>query len=251
MRRGANDILKSVRDQVRGVRYSLRAEASAPGSTLPKALHDLAPIIAIGSPALRLADGLATQVESLTPGFLRPTLRSDRFPAPVFDYVERTGSFSERLYRPYEAILTAHGVAVMLLSEQALDQAGEQFRARIADGLPRDPRNRSAAAVALACAGLARALVEARPVRKVTYAAGGSVKQHFLLSPNLFCGMRVAVATAMVSVEPSLSDDSAAVLDSVDSVVDVRFDRFNRALVGKTPEADLACEIEVLLPFLR
>ena len=251
MRRGANDMLKSIKDQVRGVRYSIRAEAHAPGSILPKALHDLAPIMAIGSPALRLADGLFTQVESLTTDLLRPNPRKVRFPAPIFDYVARAESFSDLLYGPYETMLAAHGVQAMLISEQALDEAGELFRTRYADSLPRDAQGASAAVIARACAGLARSAVETRPIRKVAYNDGAVAKQHFMLSPNLYCGMLVAVATAMVSVEPSLADDPGAVLESADSVIDVRFDRFNRALVGKSPEADLAREIEVLLPFLR
>ena len=65
MRRVTNDLLKSLRDQVRVVRYSIRAESEMPGAILPGMLQDLRPIMAVGAPALRLADGLFTEVETL------------------------------------------------------------------------------------------------------------------------------------------------------------------------------------------
>ena len=53
-----------------------------------------------------------------------------------------------------------------------------------------------------------------------------------------------------MSRDPALGADLDAVQDSVESVVDARFDRFKRAMSGKAPLLDLAAQFESLLPFL-
>lgn len=242
-------MLKSLKDQVRGVRYSIQAEAEAPGSTLPKALHDLMPVLALSSPALRLANGLFTEVETLATEFLVQPEPSAAFPRPVQDYLDLSTGFSDRLYAAYKEMLTAHGVRAMLVSEQALDQAGDRFRQLQMDLVPRG-RPMNTEEVIRASAALVRALVEARPIRKVTFGTAGQASQNLMLSPNLFCGIVVGIATAIVTLKPELAGDGRAVLESAESVAEVRFHRFNRALLSKAPEVTLARELEVVVPFL-
>ena len=83
MRRAANTFIHSIKDQIRGVRYSLRTEAETPGSALPKALReiDFGPLAvigtAVGTPAVRLADGLVRRSRPWRPAcWMARTCRS-------------------------------------------------------------------------------------------------------------------------------------------------------------------------------
>ena len=249
MRRAANGILKSLKDQVRSVRYSIRAEAEAPGSMLPKLLHDLKPVLAIGNPALRLADGFFTEVETFATELWVHPEPAQGFPVPLRHLLDRSVSLSEHFYAPYKAVLTASNVRAMLISERALDQAGEQFRNRQGDLIPR-ARPITFTELVQASATLIRVLAEARPVRKVTFGAAGAARPNLMLSPNLFCAIVTGIATALVTLKPELAADQRAVLDSAESVADVRFKRFNRALTSRSPDEEIAKELAVLLPFL-
>lgn len=261
MLRSTNNIFQSLKDQVRGVRYSIRAEAAAPGSVLPKALRDsdLGPLLAIGSalgvPALRLADGLFTQVESMASAVLVPSRGGEaQFPCSLDAYRTGSASFSARLYGPVKDMLRQHGTQNMLVSEQALDSVWAQVGSRHGD-IPstssvsiRSDEGRDR--IVQVCAGIACAFVTARPIRKVAFADGTAVKPHFMLSPNLYCGLTVGLAIAVASLNPTSGQDSDAVLESVDSVVDARFGRFQQAMTSKTPIPSLAKEFKAILPFL-
>jgi hypothetical protein len=216
---------------------------------LPKALHDLTPVLALGVPALRLANGLFSEVETLATELLVPPAAAPGFPRPIQDCLDATVGFSNHLYAPYKEMLTGRGVRAMLISEQALDQAGDRFRHRQTDLIPRT-RPMTSEEVFQASAALIRALVEARPIRKVTFGAAERASQNLMLSPNLYCGIVVGIATGLVTLKPELISDGRAVLDSAESVADIRFHRFNRALMSKAPELNIARELEVLLPFL-
>ncbi len=55
---------------------------------------------------------------------------------------------------------------------------------------------------------------------------------------------------AVASARPQAAEDGAALLESADSAVDARFDRFRRALAGEDPAAAIAAEYRKLVPFL-
>jgi hypothetical protein len=255
MRRSANHLLHAIKDQVRSVRYTIRAEVETPGTSLPQAVGgiELAPFIALGSvvgtPALRAVDGLFTQVESIATDVMKPRHAADpSYPAAVSAYYDESTSFSDRLYDIYKQILQRGGVRNVLLSEHAFDQAQSQFRARHGDGASRHRASGDGRAVE--AAGLTCALADARPIRKVEFATADAGSKALMLSPNIYCGAVVGLVTALVSRDPALGSDPEGLHDSVHSVVDARFDRFKRALTGKSPVGDLAAQFELLLPFL-
>lgn len=262
MRRSANTLLHVIKDQVRMVRYSIRQEAETPGSALPKAVRDeIGPLVAIGSmigtPALRFADGIFTQVESLATDVLLPAPGVEpSFPCPVEHLFQEEHSFSHRLYGPVKALLRRHGARKMLVSEQALDTAWTRIVARHGDTMPSGTAGgqaRSAQAtqtLVQVCAGIACGLNDARPIRKVVFDDVGTTNKYFMLSPNMYCGMMVGLVTAVVTLRPELMDERDSVLESVESVVNARFDRFKRCLMSKSPVTELAAAYEGLLPFI-
>ncbi len=261
MRCSANTLLHAIKDQVRVVRYSIRQEAETPGSILPKVVRDeIGPLVAIGAlfgtPALRVTDSLFTQVESFATDMLLPAPGVEPlFPCPVELLVREEHSFSDRLYGPLKVLLRRHGARNMLVLEQALDNAWSRIMARHGDSMPAvaGGKTRSARAtrtLVQVCAGIACCLNEARPIRKVVFDDVGTTNKHFMLSPNMYCGMMVGLATAVVTLRPELMDDKESVLESVESVVNARFDRFKRCLMSKSPIPELTAAYEGLLPFI-
>ena len=156
---------------------------------------------------------------------------------------------SDHVYGPYKTILSERGVRAMLISERALNAAGDLFRDRIADRIPQE-RPMDLEEVSQAGAALIRALVEARPIRRVTFGVRENNHPQLMLSPNLYCSIVIGISVCLMTLKPDLDADARLVLDSAGSVADVRFQRFNRALVSKAPEANLAKELTSLLPFL-
>ena len=248
MRRSADQVLHAIRDGIRTMRYTIRAEVETPGAALPKSVAsiDLAPFIAMGSvvgtPALKAMDGLLTQVESLASDVIKPHGKATAYPAALGAFFAEDMSFSDLLYDPYKRILQAKGARNTLLSEHAFDEAQDLFRARHGD----DGRTR----IAQTRAGLTLALAEARPIRKLDLHDGQGSAPGFMLAPNTYCAAAVGLVTALVTRDPSLRAEIEAVQESVESVVNARFDRFKRAMTGKAPVADLAEQFEALLPFL-
>ena len=259
MLRSANFLLHTLKDGVRDVRYAMRAEAEVPGSALPKSVAgvDLAPLIAIGSvvgtPALRLADGLFTQVETFAAEVLRPAAALPQpFPLPIDAYLESDESLAG-LYDPIRDLALRHGARSVMVSEQALHTAARALRARHADRLLQPDISGTAGpdgSVIRVCAGLACALAEARPIRRIAFRDGHAGAQTFMLDPNLFCAVEIGLSVALVSRDAALLAERDDVLDSADSAVQARFGRFKRAMTGKSPETDLCREFEAILPFL-
>ena len=248
MRRSSDHILHAVKDSIRNVRYTIRAEVDTPGAALPKSVAsiDLAPLIAVGSlvgtPMLKAVDGILTQVETLATDVIKPHTKKLVYPAPIDAFFAEDVSFSDLLYDAYKRLLAAHGIRNALLSEQALDRAQKQFRARHGD----NGRHR----IAQTCAGLVVALAEIHPIRKIAVDTMTAGSPHLMLAPNIYCAAVFGLTTALVTRVPNHQSDIAAIQESVESVVDARFDRFKRALSGKSPIDDLAEQFELLLPFL-
>jgi hypothetical protein len=248
MRRSADHVVHAIRDGIRNLRYTIRAEVDTPGAVLPKSVAsiDLAPFVAVGSvvgtPALRAVDGLLTQVESLAADVIKPQGKTTAYPAALGAFFAADTSFSDLLYEPYKRMLQRRGARHILLSEHAFDEAQDLFRLRHGD----DGRTR----IAQSCAGLTLALAEARPIRKLDLHDTPPGTPGFMLAPNVYCAATIGLVTALVTRDPALRTEGDAVQDSVDSVVDARFDRFKRAMAGKAPAADLAGQFEALLPYL-
>lgn len=261
MRRAATTLIHSIKDQIRGVRYSLRAEAEVPGSALPRVLReiDFGPLAMIGSvvgtPAVRLADGLVSQVETVANGLMvAPGAAAPRFPCPVTSYFgqvpEGASGFSDRLYEEVKTLLRRHGVRNMLVSEHALDLAWAQVSARHGDAMPSGSAGGADDVLVRTCVGLTVAFNDVRPIQKVSFEDAAAVGQHFMLAPNLYCGLVIGLATAVVTLHPEAAEDREAVIESADSTVDARFGRFKRAISGKDPIGDLAAEFSAILPYL-
>lgn len=248
MRHSADHILHALKDGIRNVRYTIRAEVETPGAALPKSVAsiDLAPFIAmgavVGKPALKAVDGILTQVESLATGVVKPRGRRAAEPATLDALFAEGVTFSDLFFDSYKRLLAAHGARNVLLSEHALDQAQAQFRARHGD----DGRR----TVSLTCAGLTLALAEARPIRKLDAHDALASAPKLLLAPNVYCAAVFGLMSALITRDSALGTDVDAVQDSVESVVEARFDRFKQAMSGKTPLPDLAAQFDGLLPFL-
>ena len=173
------------------------------------------------------------------------------FPCPVTDYLAAAGNpgatFSARIYGEIKRSLARHGVRHSLISEAALDTAWARFSARHGDVLSgtsgRD-------VLVQACAGLAIALNDARPIQRVDYGDPGAARQPFMLSPNLYCALTIGLATGVVTLVPEARDEREAAIESSDSAVDARFGRFKQVVTGKAPIPDLAAEFDAILPFL-
>ena len=70
-------------------------------------------------------------------------------------------------------------------------------------------------------------------------------------NPNAYCFVVLGLATAIASAQDGAALPSAPeILDSVSSVVDLRFSRFAEALEAERPEEALAREFGEVLPFL-
>jgi hypothetical protein len=272
MRRLTDEIVLSLKDQIRTLRYSIRSEADVPGSALPEAYRkvDFGPLSTvgtmIGTPVIRMADGLFTQVESVTMGLLdrQDERQVETFPRPVGDYFGRgdadpKASFTRVHYHEVKALLRHYGARHVLVSEHAVEDVRLQLIARHGDLLwPATARKSAAAASARdaslvrLCAAIAFEFARARPIQKVDLIqASSAAPRYLLLSPNLYCGMVLALATAIVTVSREAEGvDRTDLLESADAVVDARFDRFKTATQGKNPVAVLAKEFEAVLPFL-
>ena len=269
MRRMANSIVHSLRDQVRGVRYTLRAEAQTPGSTFPMVHQamDFGPLAMVGSmigtPAIRLADGLFTQVEHVASDLIQKVEgRPDgMFPCTVADFFPR-GSEPERLdfastvHREVSRMLRQYGAQNMLVSEHALDSAWGQILSRHGDLVWPASGSRQGPALEdakiLACASLAVEFARARPIQRIDLIKDRTDgPKHLILAPNLYCGLVMGLAIAIMTVRPAEdTTDRSAVMESADGAVDARFDRFKRAAEGRTGAQSVADEFRAILPYL-
>jgi hypothetical protein len=261
----ANTLVHSLRDQVRGVRYSIRAEAQAPGSAFPivhQAL-DFGPLAMvnsmIGTPAIRLADGLFSHVEHVATDLMQKVdgRAESAFPCPIGDFVPRSGEperldFASTAHREVSRMLCGYGAQNMLVSEHALDSAWRQLFARHGDLVWSAVQNRGRPdddAQVLACASLAVEFSRARPIQRVDLLRDRhDGPRHLMLAPNLYCGLVIGLATAICTVKPR--EDPSAVMESADATVDARFERWKRASESRTAAQAVADEFKAVLPYL-
>jgi hypothetical protein len=265
MRRMANTLVHSLRDQVRGVRYSIRAEAQTPGSAFPivhQAL-DFGPLAMvnsmIGTPAIKLADGLFSHVEHVASDLMQKVdgRAETAFPCPIGDFFSHDGEperrdFASTAHREVSRMLRGYGAQNMLVSEHALDSAWRQVLARHGDlvwsavhrrGRPHDD------AQVLACASLSVEFARARPIQRVDLLRDRrDGPRHLMLAPNLYCGLVIGLALAICSVKQE--EDSSVVMESADATVDARFERLKRASEGRTAAQAVADEFKAVLPYL-
>lgn len=267
MRRLADDLVLSLKDQIRTFRYSLRSEAEMPGSALPEAYRniDLGPLGAvgamIGTPVLRMADDLFTQVENVTLGLLEDPSDRTVFPRPVTDYFGRSdakASFTHDFYHEAKALLGQHGARHALVSEHAIEDLKKELHVRHQDLIssaasPTRVSTDAQAARVRVCAAIAIGFARVRPVQKVDLmaVAGAGQVRHLMIAPNLYVGLVLGLAVALVTVRAQAQDlDGSELIESADAVVDARFERLKAAVDSKDPVAALAREFEAVLPFL-
>ena len=93
MRRLTDDLVLSVKDQIRQIRYAIRNEADAGERPTVDRKPAFVPVDQalelIGSPVARLADGFLTQVEHVTLSLMaadRDARQDIVFPCPIGDY---------------------------------------------------------------------------------------------------------------------------------------------------------------------
>ena len=266
MRRLADDLVLSLKDQIRTFRYSLRSEAQAPGSALPEAYRhvDFGPLGAvgamIGTPVIRMADDLFSQVEQVTLGLLEAPHARTVFPRPVTDYFGRGGDladFTHDIYQQTKALLRHNGVRQALVSEHALEELRTEIVTRHRDLIWTATRDRetagdnSSTAQVRLCAAFACGFARIRPIQKIDVVGVRSDAKHFVLAPNTYCGLVLGLSVAIASVRPvSRELDGVELVESADGVVDARFDRLKLALDARDPVAALAREFDAMLPFL-
>lgn len=266
MRRLADDLVLSLKDQIRTFRYSLRSEAQTPGSALPEPYRhvDFGPLgtvgAMIGTPVIRMADGLFTQVEHVTLGLLEGPHAPTLFPRPVTDYFGRgdgKADLTHDLYQETKALLRRYGARQTLVSEHAIEDLRNEIVARHRDlvwtvGRPRPTAERGQpdAAIRL-CAAIAAGFARLRPIQKLDLAGPNGDLRHLLLAPNAYCGLVFGLSIAIATAGPGARElDGSAVVESADAVVDARFGRLKIALDAKDAVASLAREFEAVLPFL-
>lgn len=242
-------LLHALKDQIRNVKYSIRAEAHMPGSMVPRVLQsrEVRRLTSLGSvvssPAFRLADGIVTRVETIAMDLLGAVPRGDAIEVePIDAYLADGFDFTDKLFVLLKRVIDTKGAPSVFVSEQALDAAW----AIVAKALPQggadiDP--------VLACAVVAEAVARTQPVRQLGYQPG-LPPTHFSGAPSLYCGLLAGMMIAVATTRPSTSEDGAALLESSDSAVNARFDRFRRAVEGDAPAEAVAAEYRKLTPFL-
>ncbi len=267
MRRLADDLVLSLKDQIRTLRYSLRSEAETPGSALPEAYRnvDFGPLgtvgAMIGTPVIRMADGLFTQVEHVTLGLLEGPPARTVFPRPVTDYFGRGDekpAFTHDVYRELKALLRRYGARQALVSEHAIEDLRNEIATRhrdlIALAIARRQQTSTTArdeAVVKLCAAIAAGFTRVRPIQKLDLMGSSSMARHLMIAPNCYCGLVFGLSVAIATTRPEARElDSLELIESADAVVDARFDRFKIALDAKDAVTALAREFEAVLPFL-
>lgn len=264
MRRLPDDLVLSFKDQIRTLRYSLRSEAEAPGSALPEAYRhvDFGPLgtvgAMIGAPVLRMADGLFTQVETVTSGLFDGPPRPARFPCPITGYFSRSErvSFTHDLYSETKAMLRRQGARQSLVAEHTIEDLRNEVLARHGDliwsatsGKRTGPD--AQAGLVQACAAVAAGYARIRPIQKVDFLPNAGSGRHMMLAPNLYCGLALGLSLAIATIRPEAGGlEGADIIESADAVVDARFDRFRAATDAKDAVGAVAREFEAVLPFL-
>ena len=265
MRRLTDDLVLSVKDQLRHIRYSIRNEAEVMGRVAPpwQALPLPADALnMLGSPVARLADGVLTQVENVTLTLLsadRDSRGDIVFPCAVESYFSGAAArpFTATHYHLLKDVLARAGATNMLVFEQAIEQAHAALIARHGDLVfsgdmraDADPALRTRA-VTRTCAAITLELAAARPVQKIDFgpAAAGQTR-HAMLSPNLYGFLVLGLASAVASLNPVEGIAGGDILDSAAAVVNARFARFSAAAQAKDPVDALAGAFLSVIAFL-
>jgi hypothetical protein len=278
MRHLTDDIVLSVKDVVRNLRYAIRSEAAS--STFrpsgdsehgPASSRPLGREVRRRSRVARLVDKVFTEVETGTLALVsreRDAAHGLVFPRPVTDYFAgrdpRQDDDAERLfarthYHAAKALLRGFGLSNMLISEHAIGRARDDVTRRHGD-LVRRLRTSLAEPAAkpethdrvLLCAAVTAALVAARPIKEVDFSHSSTEAPRGLTSsPNAYCFTVLGLAMAIVSVQDEAGAPQARdIVESANSVVDLRFQRFAEALEAERPAEALAREFGEVLPFL-
>ena len=277
MRHLSDDILLSVKDAVRNLRYAIRSEAvsvAGPGDARPREARDRFRLRQ-GRRRHRVAgfvDRVFTEVESGALAFVSP--KRDRrheiiFPQPVAVYFtsarrqdEETPErlFARAHYHAVKAQLRGFGLRNALIFEHAIGRARDAVLLRHADlvvracarSAPPDDEDTRASKVRL-CAAITCALVAARPIKEIDLRADHpSAPLGLVTSPNGFCFTAAGLSTAIASLqdEAALPSVAAEIVESANAVADLRFARFAAALEAGDPVEALTFEFNTVLPFL-
>jgi hypothetical protein len=279
MRHLTDDILLSVKDVVRNLRYAIRSEA---GAALTVARGDIGPR---GAPdrsrphkarrrhrLAKFVDRLFTEVESDALGLVSPRrerLHDAIFPRPVTAYFaglhRHDDEAAERLfarahYHAAKALLRGYGLDNVLIFEHAIDRARDALLGQHADlvasacDLSVSPADAKARAdwVQLSAA-LTCALVAARPIKEIDPRRGASATpRNLIASPNAWCFVATGLSTAIASLQEESASPatSAEIVESACAITDMRFARFSAALEAGDPVDALTAEFNEVLPFL-
>jgi len=270
MRHLSDDLVLSVKDAMRNLRYAIRSEAMSPslarlgGERAPE--RHPRPAARGRSRMAQLVDSVFTEFEANALALVSPLREAPRgevFPRPVTAYFGRGGSRSgdeaaERLfarvhYQAAKGLLRGWGLRNVLIFEHAIGRARDEMLKRhadLADEL-RDSAADGRATRLRLCAALTCTLVAARPIKEIDAAPGPSAPRGLAGSPNACCFLVLGLATAIASVnEPGTLPAAAEIVASANAVVDLRFGRFVAALEAEDPVEALVLEFEEVLPFL-
>ena len=258
----SSSILHSIKDQMRSVKYSIRAEATEAGSSLPRMLQrkDFKRLTSLGSvvslPAMRLADRLMSRVETIGYDLLRPAGGSDvTFPRPIAFYVpvEDEAAFTCKLFQALKLIVDRQGIRNNYISEQALDAAAAFIRSRLQDTAS-DPSGEGSAPseerqAMWDCALIAHALHRTSPVRALGSQVA-AIHGGFAEAPNLYVAAVVGLSIAVATLSDHAAQDGIALIESVESVINARIDRFKPAFEDDSPIEVIAHEFSRLVNVL-
>ena len=273
MRHLTDDIVLSVKDAMRNLRYAIRSEAigsraSAFGEAETKPAYGrMPPRGRRRNHMARLVDSVFTGVESGALALVSPARdigHSIVFPRPVQAYF-RPGDrlrdeaaerlFARTHYHAVKALLRSFGLDNMLIFEHAIGRARDAVLTREADlvaSVCERPSLADEAERVRLCAALTCALVAARPVKEIDFSLTDAALPRGLLAlPNAYGFTVIGLSTAIASVhEPAELPSGKEILESVNAVVDLRFERFAAALEAEEPVGALALEFGEVLPFL-
>ena len=272
-----NDAILSLKDALRGLRYAARREAGVVDRVLVSAGatwrpgHAAGPAAAKG-PLRRLFDAVFARLEHIGRSLF--AARRKRIEA-VSDFLLPIGAllsappgngrsfgFTRSHYRAAGFVLARLGVENAFVAEHAIAAAGrglaERHSALLARVTARQRDNAGSlseaerADITALCAAVVHEIATARPIRRIDSPNGsGPRSPRLFLSPNVYCFCIVGIATAIVSLNPSVSSlDFDEVVASANLVVDARFERFNAAMRSRDPAAALAREFATVIPYL-
>ena len=268
-----SNIVRSVRDVLREVRYSVRREAGLIDETLNVLGDELRanapPFVPLSQPpVLRLTDALFGSLEKAAVLAFAPERTGAAYPylEPVSHFVIFEGgrrkldgaAFVQAQHRFARDLLHGFGVENLLLSEQAIEAARQRLESqhgelvaalssravrRLTPG-ERDARVRF-------CAAAAVMMNDARPIRRLDLPRHRSASAPLVQAPNLYCFALMALATALVSTaELDPRSGTADAVEAAAAVTEARFARFSAAVTQRDPVAALAREFEAVLPYL-